>query len=70
MKYPIRIRKKGKTVGRPSKLEKYMSETMSYYVQHPKMKEAFAETYLNSELYGMTDYSLIEKAMEEILAEK
>jgi hypothetical protein len=48
--FPVRVTKKGKTRGRPSKAELGMSELMSWIINEPKYQEKVRQ--------GIADYLL------------
>ena len=47
----IKVRKKGKTRGRPSKKEKAMESILVFYLEQPEIKKAIREELLNRILY-------------------
>lgn len=49
---PVRVIKKGKTRGRPSKMEKTASKLLSYYMQQPEFQEAMKKAQMDMALYG------------------
>lgn len=51
---PIRIIKKGKTRGRPSKAEKSMSQFMSWYMEKPAIKKQIQKAQMDMVLYGFS----------------
>ena len=50
--YPIRFRKNGKTRGRPSKWELYVSRMISEYMQKPEIKTKFQKYVEDMFIYG------------------
>ena len=60
--FPVRIKKKGKTVGRPSKWEVHASEVMSEIVKTESYKTEFERFNTEMYLYGTATFDA-EKAL-------
>ena len=50
----IRVKKHGKTVGRPSKVEKQVEKMVNWFVQQPEFRTEFDKRFENLMLYGTT----------------
>lgn len=59
--YPIRIRKKGKTRGRPSKFEIYSSKLFSDYMKRPIVKAMFQQYVHDMLVYGRAEWPQLPK---------
>lgn len=62
--FPVRIKKKGKTVGRPSKWEVYASGVMSEIIKTKSYKAEFERFITDMFLYGNATFDA-EKALKE-----
>lgn len=50
----IRVKKKGKTVGRPSKVEKKVEKMVNWFMKQPEFRTEFDKRFENLMLYGTT----------------
>jgi len=57
---PIRIKIKGKTVGRPSNFERILSEFVSTVVDSEEYKKIMTKHYHDLALYGVAKFPLKE----------
>lgn len=53
MKEPIiKVKKKGKTVGRPSRVEKNAEAIINHYLSEPNIRKILTESVFNAVAYG------------------